>query len=828
MNNSSTLKLWDDYSLRPYLGEIRRRHGIIETLAMPSMHDLPPSRIETLFVSPLLAETSVNAESDPETWPSGLGLFQALEAHPRLVVLGDPGGGKTTLSNWLAWRLSAGLTAPLPEVLTERIPLPCVLRDMSSDLFADAPMVSDLAVKIAKHLLGDKADAALMDSLQARVAAGQYVLILDGVDEIAVSHRKVIADWMRQAHEQNACVLATSRIVGYDDYPVDSDENEKQKYADDLMERFISAYMSDGLDNGNINKLSNQIALEQSNFDSTPDRWATRRYLLPFDQQRIAAFAENWYRQRCGTEQDARQKTNDLLAAIAQSDTTRQLARTPNLLSMMAIVHRERAHLPDGKALLYEEIANAYINTIDQQRKILPNDTLAPYAWKARKGWLAYIAFQMQRLRSDDEKDAGVLVTEQEVLDWLSAAMRLSGVAQPEATAREYLRWVARRSGLLLPRGAGRYAFVHLSFQEYFCACHLATRIVSPAFVKDKLKDDELVTKAALTNWAKSNIWRETLINLFELISTEQDADWIEDLTEILFGSFDVETPFDMNQAALAARFIQDKHIRLSELWKDRLADRCSEQAGWDSRRGGDFQVVLPILLTNEYAEIVTNFKDMKCSPRLRVCIVENKEFSDVKSLLTLENLRVLVLNDTKVVDIMPLAKLKNLRWLDLSQTKIKDIASLAALTHLRCLDVGNTRVKELEPLAMLGDLVWLFVNRTNVSDVSPLAGLSNLFRLNLNNTRVMDVSSLGQLNNLWKLFLGNTPVSDVSNLAGLNNLRILDLGNTRVSDVSALAGLNNLSQLYLENTPVSDVSALSGLTQLKINGYSMSVHSQD
>lgn len=35
-------RLWDDLSLRPYLGEIRRRHGIVEILALPSMRDLPP------------------------------------------------------------------------------------------------------------------------------------------------------------------------------------------------------------------------------------------------------------------------------------------------------------------------------------------------------------------------------------------------------------------------------------------------------------------------------------------------------------------------------------------------------------------------------------------------------------------------------------------------------------------------------------------------------------------------------------------------------------------------------------------------------------------
>lgn len=66
----------------------------------------------------------------------------------------------------------------------------------------------------------------------------------------------------------------------------------------------------------------------------------------------------------------------------------------------MAIVHRERAHLPDGKALLYDETANAYINTIDSQRKIEPGDALAPFGWRKRKVWLARVGFEMQQRRS--------------------------------------------------------------------------------------------------------------------------------------------------------------------------------------------------------------------------------------------------------------------------------------------------------------------------------------------------------------------------------------------------------------------------------------------
>jgi len=735
-------RLWDDLSLRPYLGEIRRRHGIVEILALPSMRDLPPVRIETLFVPPLLAESSVSPDSDPKKWPQGQNLFAALEQNPHLVVLGDPGSGKTTLANWLAWRLSAGLAAPLPKVLEDRAPLPCVLREMKAALFAATTTLPDLAESVARHLLGDKADAALLASLRERVTVGRYVLILDGVDEIPVSHRETVASWVRQATTQRACVLATSRMVGYEDGPVDREE---------------ATLRFDRPKGGRLNFKTSKLA------------WAQCRYLMPFDADRIAAFVENWYRQRCGTEHEAREKTADLLAALNRSEVTQRLARTPNLLALMAIVHRERAHLPDGKALLYDEIANAYINTIDSQRKIEPGDALAPFGWKERKAWLARVGFEMQRRRSAEAKewdrDAGVLASEVDVLAWLTDAMQASGVAQPEQTAGAYLGWVARRSGLLLPRGEGCHAFIHLSFQEYFCACFLADRIVSPAFVKKGKSSDGLVNRDLLCQWGGEPVWRETLVFLFELLSAERDADWMDDLAEILFGPRPV-IDFDYVRAALAARALADRHVRLGLGWREELADRCGSCISFNRGR------LLPMLVEAGYAAIVEG---------------------PLETIQHETRLRVLIANDSTMTDVSPLAGLSALRALELNRTSVADVSPLAGLTALRVLELSDTSVMDVSPLAGLTALLWLGLSDTSVADVSPLAGLSALRVLHLEGTGLSDVTPLAGLSALRLLILNGTSVADVSPLAGLTALRVLELKDTSVTDVSPLAGLTNL-----------------------------------
>jgi hypothetical protein len=880
MNSSDMAppNLWEDLILRPLLGEISRRHGIVETLALPSMRDLPPVQIATLFVSPLLAASAVSADSDPSTWPQGKSLLEELKECAQLVLLGDPGGGKTTLSNWLAWRLASGLSTPLPVELENRIPLPCILREMSAALFTPELSLPDLAVSIAVQLLGNKVNDKLMAALRTRVAAGGYALILDGIDEIPIPHRRIVAKWIKMAKQQNAVVLATSRIVGYEDGPVDHELPEPNKTSKSLAARFDEESNSvtfemiqrkslkyDSGENFNANDLS--VSLSKKSI-----RWANLRYLMPFDQSRISAFAENWYRQRCSTTHEAQQKTSDFLASLAQSEVTQQLARTPNLLSLMAIVHRERAHLPDGKALLYEEIANAYINTIDMQRKINHADVLAPYPWKERKAWLAYVGYQMQQNRDQIRQngqlknDDGVLAKEADVVTWLAEAMELSGVDRPEQTAKIYLGWVARRSGLLLPRGEGRYAFVHLSFQEYFCACYLSACIVSPAFARNTQAANASVTKVKLEHWSEVATWTETLIYLLEILSADHGTDWTCDLIDILFGAPNVNRSIYRMQASLAARILKNQHIRIGQDRRDSLADRCSQVAWgeWNVNNLLSDNAVLAGLLDAGYAAIIcpanektkssgqllleksiSTIGEIKSPEKLRVLIVlggyaefsalapnlinlralsfAETDFEDASSLTglaELNHLKYIDLSSTRVADISSLANIKKLSWLELGRTHVSDISPLTNLESLNILDIANTEVFDISPLQENTSITWLSISDTKVSDIKPLAKLKELRSLHLDRTKISNISPARALKKLRILSFSDCNVKNLAPLEKLEHLEKLMLNNTLVHDVSSLKNLSSLKVLSFENTKIKDISQLSdlyGLRQLYI-----------
>jgi Leucine-rich repeat (LRR) protein len=879
-NSNELPSIWDDSRLRSYLGEINRKHGIVDTLALPNMRDLPPIRIESLFVQPLLSQMPVSPLNAPETWPEGLSLFNTLQSSPRLVLLGDPGSGKTTLVNWLAWRLSGGFTTPLPSILENCLPIPCVLREMKSTAFASKVTVADLAILVAEQLLGAKVNAPLKASIRAHVEAKRYVLILDGVDEISITKRKNVAVWMQQASEDEVCALATSRTVGYDDHPICNALESKDSSGKRLTFTLNSPFINENNEEISIEFPPSSVPHNIQQFPwlhenktqtfwdllGKKNMWAEKRYLMPFDQKRITAFVGNWYLQRSASEHEAAQKTEDLIFALSQSETTQELARTPNLLSLMAIVHRERAHLPDGKALLYKEIANAYINTIDQHRNITEDDALTRFGWEIRENWIAFIGFQMQLERCaaatngavSKENETGVLVSQEKVLSWLSTAMEESGVSKAQLSAQVFLEWVARRSGLLLPRGDNLFAFVHLSFQEYFCARYLTSRIISPKFIKDQLSEDASITKVKLSEWADQSLWREILIYALELISGERSTEWVDDLLEILFGSAVSKETSGSPDVELSVRILTNRHIHACSDSKRNLVNFASKSAliQWTSIR--QFDSTFRALLRTKYASIYlpknveshlrfsnvqinefSQLDEITFEPDLCILIIECGDVEDISVLGKLENLRHLILTGSHVEDISSLSALNKLNTLELKDASVKDITPIRGMTELVSLDLKGSLLEDISSLSRLKDLRSIKLSGNPISDISSLAGISNLTNLNLSNTRIESITPLKGLTSLTALNIDNTavksiiPLKGLLNLANLNakntllanitplktlqNLIFLDLSGTQIKNINDLTEINKLTFLLLKNTKIKDVSPLAKLANLRI-----------
>ena len=834
--------------IRPYLENVRNWQGYIRFLGLPDRRDHPDVIIDRLFVEPLLTSRYVSPDENPGNWTDQAEtLLDAIVADSPLVLLGDPGIGKSTFLNYVAWLLSHPVTSPLIERLGWHLPIPMVLRELpvrgitDFDGLLNAFLDHDMSAPLRE-------DDGLY--LKQTLADGQAFLLLDGIDELGdretrESLRSAVFDGI--ARYPDCRWLLTSRIVGYDEVPLDT---VRSRSDEDLFSEEPTGESRAG-DSKRAFREFHRMKRESVGGE------VPVRYIAPFDDRRIAAFARNWYVQREAAATRAGANANHLVRAVHANESILRLARVPNLLTMMALIHRIEATLPHGRALLYERIAEAYLESIDKFRGV----ESSPHNLPRKKSWLARVGFEMQRRRTvDDEADeTNILMDAATVREWLSEEMGRSDAVPDIPSPEDFLKFTGRRSGLFLPRGEGRYAFVHLSFQEYFAAFALKREVTRFQWAKGKFSRLGF-DRATLGDWAGQSLWRETFVFLFELLASEEDDDWHADLLDCVFGEGfsklmgSKSKEASLNLGHLLARLIVNSRSGLTFPKRMEAIESCVKvEFEHPPDVWGNASGTFSVLLGEDAKLNVKIFKQIgiqieKVEPGKRHFDLRGVQVSDlgpVANLTTLESLHLngtsvsdldllanltalehLYLSGTGVSDLGPLVNHTALRTLDLDRTGVSDLGSVAKLTALERLCLAGTDVLDLGPLANLTALEWLLLNGTQVLDLGPLANLTALEWLDLDDTSISDLRPLVNLAALEWLDLSETGVSDLGPLANLTALERLNLSGTGVSDLGPVANLTALKHLYLSRTGVSDLGPLANLPALEslyLNGTGVS-----
>ena len=736
--NGLTLSdLVGDPMLRAYLKNLRDWHGYVRFLGLPDRRDNPDILIDRLFVEPLLTRRHIWPDEDPSSWiGEAETIFDILKTRRPLVLLGDPGTGKTTLLNYLVWLLAR----PTVDTWTKRmggwlLPVPMVLREQRLRGITNFDGLLDTFVSQPKSEPLRKGKY-----LYRMLEEGRVFILLDGVDEIGdPKAREDLRSAVFEGFDRypRCRWLLSSRIVGYDEVAFDENLNPQtgQSPPSEILKKSRSSDARRMREHPDIGRP--ETAQE---FDD--GRGVVTRYIAPFDDGRIEKFARNWYVQREAAATRAGEDATHLVSAVHADEGILRLARIPNLLTMMALIHRIEATLPHGRALLYERIAEAYLESIDKFRGVYSG----AYNLPQKRRWLARVGYEMQRRRSMDQRrengtdepengaDQPVLLAESsDVISWLKEEMEKEGTSEG-MSAEEFLSFVGRRSGLFLPRGEGLYAFVHLSFQEYFASVAIEREVTGlnwargePTFLGLERKD--------LAEWAGNSTWRETFVFLFELLASKDD--WHADLLDAVFGKgFRLEEKTSdnlllLNLAQLLARIAVN---RRSGLAGNRESDAITAAVQTALRVPRSHRVFQELL----GGDVDWNDKILEV-----ICVQSKKACVDS---------------------------------LDLAETRISELRRLASLTPLKRLSLGHTQVSDLGPLANLTALESLSLWRTEVSDLGPLANLTALESLSLWRTEVSDLGPLANLKALKSLDLWNTEVSDLGPLANLTGLESLDL----------------------------------------------------
>ena len=233
-----------------------------------------------------------------------------------MVVLGDPGSGKTSLLKFLVMRWVNQQSGNAHGGL-----LP---------IWVDLKEYAQQRQALLKYCESGSATYGLdAREVEKRLRSGEVALYLDGLDEIFDGPRRgaVIEEIaVYAARYAPAPIVLTSRIVGYE---------------------------ADRLRNAGF----------------------THATLEDFDNDQISGFLAKWHD---AAEDDAKERARlqrQLEHALRESRAVRELAGNPLLLTMMAILNRNQ-ELPRDRVELYAQASRVLLHEWDASRSI-PVDTFA-------------------------------------------------------------------------------------------------------------------------------------------------------------------------------------------------------------------------------------------------------------------------------------------------------------------------------------------------------------------------------------------------------------------------------------------------------------------
>ncbi|TAE61952.1 MAG: NACHT domain-containing protein [Nostocales cyanobacterium] len=339
--------------------------------------------------------------------------------YQHLMILGQPGAGKSTFLRKIGLEALKGKSS---KIAGEYIPVLIELKQFTTDKVDIYDILQQEFVSCNLPLAKEFTNQVLRQ--------GQLLILLDGLDEVPNINFELVIDKIQefvQHYKQNQFVISC-RTAAY-----------RHKF--NKFKEFIIA---------------------------------------DFDDTQIQQFINNWFYsevdKKLGTAQKCWHKINS-------EDATKELARTPLLLTFLCLEYDESQDLPKKRATLYSNALDILLRRWAAEKR-LPNEPVyRQLGIDLEKIMLAEIAYH--NFAADK-----LFFCQQDVLNQIQKFIASNDNAPKNLDAGKLLDAITIEQGILVERARDVYSFSHLTLQEYLTAQYIYDHGLVEKLVTEHLTDN--------------------------------------------------------------------------------------------------------------------------------------------------------------------------------------------------------------------------------------------------------------------------------------------------------------------------------------------------
>ncbi|MGM3307266.1 NACHT domain-containing protein [Anabaena sp. WFMT] len=347
-------------------------------------------------------------------WP------EAKKQHQRLMVLADPGMGKSTLLKREAYLTAQAALKNLEDnsQALEDLVVPIFLRlsEIADATKEPIAKVSDAILKLLE-LKYEKHFPDIKDFVADKLKIGKCLLLLDARDEVPKESRNKLSENLNSfLRNYNCPIICTSRIVDYSKGFLDNAEDVE---------------------------------------------------IVPFNETQINQYIETWFEIAAEYINDNSISAAALIRELQNKPQIHGLVQNPLLLSLICSLYQEKGiNLPARRCEVYEQAVKCMLT---KWRK-----THNP---EVEDGWIDVKIELLEELAYQFSCNNQEIFTMRELRKSIDSYLRKDDIPSDfqNITSTRLITELSEQDGILqkLHENGDQYLFLHRTFQEYLTACCL-------------------------------------------------------------------------------------------------------------------------------------------------------------------------------------------------------------------------------------------------------------------------------------------------------------------------------------------------------------------